>query len=109
MTTRYCTVCNSKLEVLEVDGHRTICCLNCSQIKGGYTEAERPIVEALQEHFRGRHRWHVSCVLHIFRSCMQHGTNICGFFQPQREEVFMKEMPLIELHLVFLSPALIGI
>lgn len=64
---RYCTKCNSELEILEIDGHPYQVCKSCSCIEPGYVESEKEIVLELQDYFKSE-LWRVMFVMGIFRA-----------------------------------------
>ena len=64
---RYCTKCNSELEILEVDGRPCQVCKSCSYIEPGYVKSEKEIVLELQDYFKNE-LWRVMFVMGIFRA-----------------------------------------
>ena len=64
---RYCTKCNSELEILEIDGRPCQVCKACSCIETGYVESEKEIVLELQDYFKSE-LWRVMFVMGIFRA-----------------------------------------
>ena len=64
---RYCTKCNSELEILTVDGHPCQTCRACSCVESGYVESEKEIVSELQDYFKSE-PWRVALVMGIFRA-----------------------------------------
>ena len=66
MITRYCTICDSILVMLEVDFQKQRCCQECSRVESGYVIKERPVVEDLRNHLPGNEHL-IRQILAVFR------------------------------------------
>ena len=64
---RYCTKCNSELEILTIDEHPCQVCKACSCIEPGYIASEKEVVLELQDYFKNE-LWRVMYVMGIFRA-----------------------------------------
>ena len=84
---RYCTKCNSELEILEVDGRPCQVCKSCSCIEPGYVESEKEIVLELQDYFKNE-LWRVMFVMGIFRAHLTQPAPDAGESAPLQADFF---------------------
>ena len=64
---RYCTYCDSELEMLNVEGIQRSCCAKCRKIEYGYTKEWKPVVLALREDLSDNEAYKINGLMGIIR------------------------------------------